>query len=77
MTGAQLDRNQLEVGLRTEMQALEKLRVGTFLADSDAVQLAKDEVTTLVVILSKGESALHEGWHSPTSYSTVFRKASR
>ena len=42
ITGLRLDRGQLESGLQTEMQALEKLGVGLSLSEVEAVKLAKE-----------------------------------
>ena len=42
ITGLRLDRGQLESGLRTKMQALEKLGVGLSLSEVEAVKLAKE-----------------------------------
>ena len=96
ITGLRLDRGQLESGLQTEMQALEKLGVGISLSESEAVKLAKEHripilssrwVMTqktedicrcrLVVkdFKAKGESALYEGWYSPTSSVEALRIA--
>ena len=96
ITGLRLDRGQLESGLRTEMQALEKLGVGLSLSEVEAVKLAKecgisilssrwvmtqktDDICRCRLVVkdfkTKGESALYEGWYSPTSSVEALRIA--
>ena len=96
ITGLRLDRGQLESGLQTEMQALEKLGVGLFLSEVEAVKLAKergisilssrwvmtqktDDICRCRLVVkdfkTKGESALYEGWYSPTSSVEALRIA--
>ena len=96
ITGLRLDRGQLESGLQTEMQALEKLGVGLSLSEVEAVKLAKergisilssrwvmtqktDDICRCRLVVkdfkTKGESALYEGWYSPTSSVEALRIA--
>ena len=93
---AGVDRGQLESGLRTEMQALEKLGVGLSLSEVEAVKLVKecgisilssrwvmtqktDDICRCSLVVkdfkTKRESALYEGWYSPTSSVEALRIA--